>query len=276
MIHTTTASQLSHRKVSSGCAVLDAKLGGGIDLAPVTEFVGEAGVGKSQLLMNLALSACADATSGGLAGWALYISTEGPVALTRLSELAGARFPDRALDFDPLDRILVHVVSEAEELWKLLVDTLPLILQRGHVRVVVIDSIAAVFRGEFANDAEGMVNRNSWYFGLSGILKSLSTRYQVMFAVANQVSMDPESGRPKPALGLVWSHCVNQRYLLEFAEAPSADHASERPRPQCQGEQAGVRRFAPRKRSLTVLFSPFRADGLVASCVVAKQGLVGI
>jgi len=48
--------------------VIDAELEGGIDFCPITEIAGEAGVGKTQLLLSLLLTVQLDAALGGLAG----------------------------------------------------------------------------------------------------------------------------------------------------------------------------------------------------------------
>jgi hypothetical protein len=54
--------------LKTGCSRLDDMLGGGLSLG-VTEFVGEAGVGKTQWLLQLCLSVQRAPVDGGLGGY---------------------------------------------------------------------------------------------------------------------------------------------------------------------------------------------------------------
>jgi len=268
-------------KLSAGCPMLDACLGGGLDVCPVTEISGEAGVGKTQLLLALLVSAQLERGQGGLGGGSFYISTEGRPALSRLREIADAR--SSLFDYDPLSRIWHTVVSDANELWNLLVERVPLILASGHVKLVVIDSIAAVLRGEFSavDDDTANSNRSEWYFGMSNMLKIYSDSFGCVFVVANQVSCDLKTGLLKPALGLAWSYCVNQRIVLQFVahhedtENEVGNQAMAVPGPEVAA--ARVRPQPARSRVLIVAFSPFRNDGVVpVSCTVNKAGFRGV
>jgi len=65
-------------------------LHGGIAGGSVTELVGESTVGKTQLCLQLLLTAQLPVAEGGLGGRALYISTEGKAPLGRLAALASS------------------------------------------------------------------------------------------------------------------------------------------------------------------------------------------
>ncbi|CAD2215581.1 Rad51/AAA domain containing protein, putative [Angomonas deanei] len=69
---------------------LDTLLGGGIPLHTLTEVCGPPGVGKTQLLLQLCVSAALSPQLGGLDGGTLYIDTEGSVAGERLEEMGVA------------------------------------------------------------------------------------------------------------------------------------------------------------------------------------------
>jgi len=58
------------RKLSLGCSKLDGALGGGVDYArgSVAEVAGEAGVGKTQMLLGMLVTAQLGVDQGGLAG----------------------------------------------------------------------------------------------------------------------------------------------------------------------------------------------------------------
>lgn len=99
------------------------------------------------------------------------------------------------------------------------------------VRVIVVDSIAALFRSEFDNSRVDLRRRSSLFFKISGGLKSLAERFGLVVVVTNQVvdlMSEGENGvrignfsemyssgrRVCPALGLSWANCVNSRMFL--------------------------------------------------------------
>jgi DNA-repair protein XRCC3 len=92
------------QKLTLGCPVLDKLCGGGIPVASLTELVGESTVGKTQLCLQLLLTAQLHPHAGGLGGRAVYIHTEGRAALQRLAELASTT---PGLGTDPCDWVLV-------------------------------------------------------------------------------------------------------------------------------------------------------------------------
>ena len=59
-------------------------------------------------------------------------------------------------------------------------------------------------------------------FGMANCMRILSTEYKAVFVVTNQVTsvMDDNNttmlrkNKIQPALGLAWSHCVNERIML--------------------------------------------------------------
>ena len=57
------------------------------------------------------------------------------------------------------ERLLVEQIEDCEHLWDVLTVTVPLELRRGRVKLVIIDSIAAVCRGEFSNSIQGLTDR---------------------------------------------------------------------------------------------------------------------
>ena len=73
----TPLTMLPPRRLSWGCPRLNAVWGGGLDLAGVTEFCGEAGSGKTQLALWLA---------GQNEGAVMYISTEGEFPAGRFKQ----------------------------------------------------------------------------------------------------------------------------------------------------------------------------------------------
>ncbi|KPI89848.1 putative Recombinase Rad51 [Leptomonas seymouri] len=69
---------------------LDTLLGGGVPVGGVTEVSGPPGVGKTQLLMQLAVSCASPVEFGGLGGTCLFVDTEGSFVVERLEQMATA------------------------------------------------------------------------------------------------------------------------------------------------------------------------------------------
>jgi hypothetical protein len=65
--------------------------------------------------------------------------------------------------------------------------------------------------------------RSRTMFHMANCMRILSDQYGVVFVVTNQVTadFDPRSNGNgnalRPALGLSWSHCINQRYVVPRA-----------------------------------------------------------
>lgn len=69
---------------------LDGVLGGGVPVGGVTEISGPPGVGKTQLLMQLAVSCAMPVEFGGMGGACLFVDTEGSFVAERLEQMATA------------------------------------------------------------------------------------------------------------------------------------------------------------------------------------------
>ncbi|KEG14121.1 putative meiotic recombination protein DMC1 [Trypanosoma grayi] len=77
-------------RVTTFCKSIDVLLGGGVPVGAVTEVCGPPGVGKTQLLMQLAVSCALPRELGGLHGACLFIDTEGSFVPERFREIVHA------------------------------------------------------------------------------------------------------------------------------------------------------------------------------------------
>ncbi len=68
----------------------DGILGGGVSIGKLTEVCGAAGLGKTQLCMQLCVNVQIPERFGGLGAKAIYIDTEGSFVSSRLVEIANA------------------------------------------------------------------------------------------------------------------------------------------------------------------------------------------
>jgi len=125
-----------------------------------------------------------------------------------------------------LSQILTLSIRNQEELFTLLHEDLPVRLENHQVAIIVLDSIADLYRlgnGDETDSCSSMVTsvgvltrRSSVFFEIAKILRGLSHRYRIPVLVINQVSSD--LNRPGstagPSLGMSWANCVNASYFL--------------------------------------------------------------
>ncbi|KAL6965251.1 hypothetical protein U1Q18_036303 [Sarracenia purpurea var. burkii] len=227
------------QKCTVGCPILDRLLDGGVPCNSVTEFVSESGCGKTQLCLQLLLSAQLPVSLGGLAASSIYIHSEFPFPFRRLQQLSQSFLSSHShllSSRDPCDRILVHAVHFADQLLDILHQLDSILANpptQSPIKLIVIDSIAALFRSEFDNTPIDLKRRSTLFFKISSKLKSQANRFGLAVVVTNQVvdfvgSSDGLNGlrvgnlgcfyssgrRISPALGLSWANCVNSRLFL--------------------------------------------------------------
>ncbi|KAJ0986764.1 hypothetical protein J5N97_005120 [Dioscorea zingiberensis] len=255
---------LRSEKLTLGCPILDALLGGGIPCGSVTELVGESGAGKTQLCLQLLLCALLPPSRGGFSSPSLYIYSEPPFPLRRLLRLSLPSLPPH-----PLDHVFVRPAHSPDDLLSLLSqlpDSLP-------VRLIIIDSIAALFRSEFDNTPRDLKRRSSLFFEIAARLKERARKLGAAVVVTNHVVdvVEAECGgsrclfssgrRVVPALGLAWSHCVNTRVFLTSSEGMARSSNGE----EC----------ATRTRRMHVVFSPHLPESSCEFAIVG-QGVLGV
>ncbi|KAM1433325.1 hypothetical protein EV1_015245 [Malus domestica] len=277
-------------KLTLGCPLLDRCLGGGVPCCSITELVAESSCGKTQFCLQLALSAQLPPSHGGLSASSLYLHTEFPFPFRRLHQLSQAFQSSHAnlVAINPCEDVYVHAVHDAHQM----LDIMPKIESfiesektRLPVRLIVIDSIAALFRTEFNNTPLDLKRRSSLFFKIAGKLKSLANRFRLAVVVTNQVvdfmgasdgvngvkvgnfgSLDSSGRRVCPALGLAWANCVNSRLFLSRNEVVVGEGNSN------ELEDGFCRQT---KRRLDILFAPHLPQ---ASCefVITRQGVFGV
>ncbi|KAG9132998.1 hypothetical protein Leryth_015386 [Lithospermum erythrorhizon] len=259
-------------KLSLGCPILDNLLHGGVPINTLTELVAESGLGKTQLCLQLLFTTQYPPLSGA----AVYLHSELPFPFRRLHQLV-LQHPSLQ---NPLGNVFIEPLYDAHQLFDKM-SKLEFMLSRGGVvssrlpvKVVVIDSIAALFRSEYGNNREDLMTRSKMFFEISSRLKAMAVKYGVAVVVTNQVVdvMDSDgvgnseclvsSGRRvSPALGLSWTHCVNVRLFLY--------RQYERVVGEGESVEFETRRF------IRVVFAPHLPD---SSCefVIKREGVTGI
>lgn len=212
--------------LSTGCQSIDSLLGGGIplDTHGLFEVSGAAGAGKTQLVAQLCLMCGAPHNAGGQLSMSIYASTEGRPATKRLKMLSTAlskrlasrheRLRERE-QIDLAGRVVVEHVRTSEHLLEWARFRLPYLLRETGARLVVVDSVAAVFRVELPDP----VKRAKVLVHLARALRNACAVHNAACVCVNQVSqaVDPRTGSldmTVPALGNAWAQLVDTRLFI--------------------------------------------------------------
>ena len=166
MLESRAASGDAHLRTH--LAAVDIALGGGIPTGGISELVGPAGAGKTQMCLALSAVCATPREAGGMGGGVVYIDTEQKFSGARLIEIARAKFPEVYQTNNPaaeeqlLNRVTIITPTTLTELNQRLGGLAEALIDR-RVKLVVIDSMAAVARVEFGRgqlvERQGSRNR---------------------------------------------------------------------------------------------------------------------
>ena len=219
------------RPLRTGLPALDAHLGGGLRAGGVTEVVGPAGMGKTQLCLALAARALVDGS--GSAARVLYVDNERSFQPARLVQLLRMLVSHGAPAVDPEElaaRVCVVQPASWEEFEHCLPNLETEMLQQP-ASLIVVDSIAAPARAHFGRDR--LMQRQDALAAQAAYLKYLAEAYSAVVLVVNQVMGGggpdgSDSGNAvsrvqgmdesvlSACLGNTWAHCVNTRLVLQY------------------------------------------------------------
>jgi DNA-repair protein XRCC3 len=210
-----------HKHISFGCSNLDEITNGGLPMRGITEISGEAGSGKSQICMQLALTVQLPKSLGGLGKQAAYISTDNGFPIRRLKKILKPFSEICELSEEQMfENIFVQEIRDTQSLMNTIAYRLPLLCAEHNIGLVIVDSIASPLRIETdyidrANKMRIMV-RN---------LLNLSRLHACAIVCVNQVTSNDDV--VMPSLGLAWANLVNTRIKLSKATVGSncSDHS---------------------------------------------------
>lgn len=168
---------MSERKVPLGAKPVDDLLGGGIEKGIVTQFHGDAGSGKTNICILLAL-ACA--SEGNVA----YLDTENGLSLERVKQICSAKYPESKI----LKNILVKRVENFSEQSKIVQK-----LEKMELRAVIVDSIVMLYRLELSDKTAKSVNLK--LVEQIRTLSSIAEKNDLPVLVTNQVYHAHENGK---------------------------------------------------------------------------------
>jgi DNA repair protein RadA len=207
--------------ITTGSKNVDNLLGGrGIETKSLTEAYGAFGSGKTQLGLALSVNVQLPSEKGGMGGKAVFIDTEGtfrPERVRQMAERYGANS----------DKVLKNIfVARAfnSDHQILLLDKITEMIKDGEpIKLIIIDSLTAHFRAEFAGrgmlaDRQQRLNRY-----LHNLLK-LAEQHNLAVYVTNQVMADPAQmfGDPTKAVGgNIVAHASTYRIYLRRGKKDS-------------------------------------------------------
>lgn len=220
-------------RIRSGVSSIDACTKGFLVGKGIVDIVGEASAGKTQFALQCCLQCRVDYPEAV----STYICTEGPFPMKRFRQLAES-FHEMHQNVSVkqfLDSVLIQSVNSVQHL------EIVLNSQIGDTKLVVVDSIAAPFRGEFSHSE---IYERALKIGEIGtLLKTISEERNCCIITLNQVSdiikpvnpllsgnrlfggdvMRSSSRWIRPALGSTWSNLLFMRIFITRDER-SATH----------------------------------------------------
>ena len=205
--------------ITTGSKNLDALLGGkGVETKAMTEAFGAYGSGKTQLGLALAVNVQMPVDMGGANGKAVFIDTEGtfrPERIKQIAEAIGAN-PEKILK----NIFVARAFNSDHQI--LLIEKIGEMIKNGEpIKLVIIDSLTAHFRAEYAGrgmlaDRQQKLNRY-----LHNLMK-IAEQYNLAIYVTNQVLSNPAMmfGDPTTAVGgnIVGHACLTGDSLIQLAD----------------------------------------------------------
>ncbi|PJA71630.1 DNA repair and recombination protein RadA [Candidatus Pacearchaeota archaeon CG_4_9_14_3_um_filter_30_11] len=207
--------------ITTGSKSLDDLLGGkGVESKAITEAFGAYGSGKTQLGLSLAVNVQLPTDQGGAGGKAVYIDTEGTFRPQRISQIAegiGAN-PEMVLK-----NILIARAFNSDHQILLLEKIGEMIKSGEPIKLIVIDSLTAHFRAEFAGRGQ-LADRQQKLNRYMHELMKIAETYNLVVYVTNQVMANPAQlfGDPTNAIGgNIVGHASTYRLYLRRAKQGS-------------------------------------------------------
>jgi DNA repair protein RadB len=185
-------------KYQTRCKPIDDLLGGGIEAGTITQIYGEAGSGKTNLCLQLAIECVKSGKK------VIFIDTEG-FSPERFSQIAGEKAREIAQDifiFEPLT---------FEEQWSAIKDAEKLI--KKNVGLIIIDSLVSYYRFEL-NEERSLQLKRELANQLTHLL-GIARKYNIAVAITNQVYTDVATDELKAVGGTILEHLSKVIIKLE-------------------------------------------------------------
>jgi DNA repair protein RadA len=215
---------------STGSQALDELLQGGIATKAITEFFGEAGMGKTQLCYTAAVYALLQKKEGGFMDYdpkssqrprVHWLDTEATFNPERIVEIIKSRFPNKNPD-EFLDNIIVHQVISTDKM----IDTLHQVFQSpDNIVLIILDSLIALFRFEYSHGVSELARRQQKLQQVLGLIKRNMMIKNCAFLFSNQATTKMTMAGPisitkiAASGGFAVAHAVTHRIKLTSKSA---------------------------------------------------------
>jgi DNA repair protein RadA len=205
-------------RITTFAKSLDELLGGGVETQAITEFAGEFGTGKTQIAHQVAVDVQMPPDQGGLNAEVVYIDTESTFRPERIVDMA------KGVGLDPEETLKrIHVARAFNSNHQmLLVQKAQELAREKPIRLLVVDSLTAHFRAEYAGRGELAPRQQLLNKHLHELLRFADT-YNAAIVVTNQVSARPDIlfGDPtRPIGGNIVAHAATYRLYLRKSKPP--------------------------------------------------------
>jgi DNA repair protein RadA len=186
------------KKIRIGSTALDELLGGGIETQAISEFYGEFGSGKTQIVHQAAVNVQLPEEEGGLGKGVIFIDTENTFRPERIIQMAEGRGVDPEKILDNIQ--VARAYNSADQiLWA---EKAAEMAQSGDIGLIVVDSLTSQFRADYVGrgtlaDRQQKLNRHMHTLQRAGDLNNISV------IVTNQVMAKPDTffGDPTTPIG---------------------------------------------------------------------------
>ncbi|HWQ20985.1 MAG TPA: DNA repair and recombination protein RadB [Methanotrichaceae archaeon] len=211
-------------RLPSGCQPLDQLLGGGFESGIITQLYGEAGTGKTNIVLQLSVQAVARGLK------VIFIDTEG-FSADRFMQIAGQDAKDiasRIAIFEPMDLEQQHIsIRDASK-----------IIGRDF-GLVIVDSATSLYRVELEADDNRAIRRS--LSSQMGELQEMTRRHRIPAVITNQVYTEIETNRLRPIGGTSLGHISKAIISLEKVGNGLRRARIIKHRSQPEGETAGFK-----------------------------------
>jgi len=199
-------------RITTGAKSLDALLGGGVESNGITEVYGKFASGKTQLGFQLSVNVQLPLGKGGLGGSVLFVDTESTFRPERIEAIAKAQSMDPAT---VLDNIFVVKATTTEQ-QILTIERADKLVKEKNVKLIVIDSLIALFRSEFIGRGALGERQQKLNMHIHKLL-NLAEKDNLAVYVTNQVMDNPAIlfGDPTtPVGGNIIAHAATTRLYI--------------------------------------------------------------
>ncbi|WP_292467139.1 DNA repair and recombination protein RadB [Methanolobus sp.] len=186
------------KKLSSGCKPIDELLGGGFEAGVVTQIYGEAGSGKTNLCLQLAVECVKNGKK------VIYIDTEA-ISPDRFKQIAGENAKEIA------QQIIIFEPHNFEEQYASVMEIEKLISDR--IGLIIIDSATSFYRLELDQEESSIKTRRELANQI-GFVHGIARKHRVVAVITNQVYSDISTGTVRPIGGSSIEHI--SKTIIQF------------------------------------------------------------